>query len=512
MQGGKGFLVQPDHRSHEQILKSTGIVGGAQVVSVAIRILRTKVIAVLLGPLGVGALGLYQATLDLVRSVTGLGLSFSAVRDVAEAAGSADGVRISRTITVLRRWVWLTGVLGAVLVVLLRTQFSQRAFGDLEHASDFVLLAAVPLMAAVGGGQMALLRGLRRVGDMARAGVLGAIAGLCITLPIYWIAGMRGIVPAMLVSAAAELLLSWYFARRVRIQKATVTLRETLSGGAGMIRLGLLTAIGGLTTTGTMYLTRLLIAGRLGVDGVGQFQAAWNLSSVYVGLVLGAMAADYYPRLAAVSADDAKVCRLVNEQTEVGLLLSGPVIVGMICLMDVVVSLLYSARFGESIDILLWQTLGNLFKVISWPMGFVFLAKGRGSYFVLTEFIWDAVFLGTTWILWNRVGLSGAGIAFAGGYVVFTGAQLLISNRVCGFVWSRKSLRHISAFTAVTVLALATKGFLEPPLEYIGLVLFAGACAYSYRELNRIVDVRQMLMRGLARIRGRGGREGKGFD
>ena len=116
--------------SHKQILKATGIVGGAQVITILIRIVRSKIIAVLLGPTGVGILGLYQSMLDLIRSATGFGIQYSAVRDIAEASGTNDQSHISRTVLILRRWVWFTGLLGLVLMAVCCKPISRYTFGD----------------------------------------------------------------------------------------------------------------------------------------------------------------------------------------------------------------------------------------------------------------------------------------------------------------------------------------------------------------------------------------------
>ena len=40
--------------SYEQALKSTGIVGGAQFLTILITVVKTKIVALLLGPAGVG--------------------------------------------------------------------------------------------------------------------------------------------------------------------------------------------------------------------------------------------------------------------------------------------------------------------------------------------------------------------------------------------------------------------------------------------------------------------------
>ena len=61
---------------------------------------RTKAIAVLLGPTGVGLFGLYTAIVDLTVGLAGVGVNSSGVRQVAEAVGTGNAERIARTAAV----------------------------------------------------------------------------------------------------------------------------------------------------------------------------------------------------------------------------------------------------------------------------------------------------------------------------------------------------------------------------------------------------------------------------
>ena len=79
-----------EQSSYRQIFKATSLFGGVQVFQILIGIIRTKFVAVLLGTTGVGIMGLFNAPLQLILSVTGLGITFSAVRDISEAYGSND--------------------------------------------------------------------------------------------------------------------------------------------------------------------------------------------------------------------------------------------------------------------------------------------------------------------------------------------------------------------------------------------------------------------------------------
>jgi PST family polysaccharide transporter len=486
--------------SHKQIIKATGILGGAQVIEVLIRIARSKIVAVLLGPMGVGVIGLYQSTIDLVRSATGFGLNFSAVRDIAAAAGSDDRQRISRMILILRRWVWFTGLLGMVLTLVFCKPLSRYAFGDEGYAWGIAVLSVVLLLNAVSGGQLALLQGLRKISMMAQAKVLGILAGFCITVPLYWILGVRGIVPAIVITAIVSLFLSWFYSREISVEPIEVSLKETAKGGLGMVRLGFYMVISGFALSAAMYFIRTFVSQKSGIEGVGQFQAAWNLSGMYLAAVLQAMGADYFPRLSAVNHDNAQVNKLVNEQTEVAILVAGPLIVGMLSFMSLVVYLLYSAKFTETVSILHWQLVGTFLKVLSWPMGFIILAKGRGGVFVCSEIASILILIAPIFLLWDTFGIEITGMAYLFTYFCYTGIVLGIARWLCGFSWSRASLKQMAVFGVLIVLAFFTSRYIPGVNGYLagGLVSLIAA-GYSYFELRKIVDMKTIIRKLLRR-------------
>jgi O-antigen/teichoic acid export membrane protein len=486
--------------SHKQILKATGLLGGAQVIEILFKIARSKIVAVLLGPVGVGMIGLYQSTIDLVQSATGFGINFSAVRDIAEAAGSGDNRRIAKAILLLRRWVWFTGLLGMVLTLVFCKPLSQYAFGDEKYAMGIAALSIILLLNAVSGGQLALLQGLRKISMMAQAKVLGVVAGFCITVPLYWLMGVNGIVPAILMTAVISLFLSWFYSRKISVEPIGASLKETVQGGLGMVRLGFFMVITGFALTVAMYLIRTFISQKSGFEGVGQFQAAWNLSEMYLAAVLQAMGADYFPRLSAVNHDNAQVNKLVNEQTEVALLVAGPLIVGMLSFTSLVAMLLYSAQFTDTVRILHWQLVGTFLKVISWPVGFIILAKGRGSVFVCSELSAIAILVAPVYLFWNRIGIEITGMAYLFSYFCYIGIVAGIARWMCGFSWSRASFKQMAVFAFLIISAFFTSRYIHGGNSYLaGGFLSLIAVGYSYNQLRRIVDLKTIFNKLLRR-------------
>ena len=65
--------------SYRQIVKATSLFGGVQFFQIIISVIRSKFVAILLGPAGMGVVGLLTATTGLVAGLTNFGLGTSAV-------------------------------------------------------------------------------------------------------------------------------------------------------------------------------------------------------------------------------------------------------------------------------------------------------------------------------------------------------------------------------------------------------------------------------------------------
>ena len=371
--------------SYSVILKSSSLLGGSEVVKILIGMVQVKFVAIFLGPAGVGLIGMYGSVINLVSRIAGLGIGSSGVREVAKAVGTSNNEKIGRTVLTLRRICWLTGTVGSLTVVFLAQPMSRITFGTTEHACALVLLAWIILMRNIQSAQMAYLQGLRRIGDLAELKIIGAVGGATIGVGFYAWLRLDGIVPALLTLAALNLAASWWFARKVPPPQVLMTWRESFRASGGLLRLGIAFMWTGLLAAAVAYLTRLMIARELDLHAVGIFQSSFRLSAMFVCFVLEAMGTDYYPRLIGVSSDNEKMNRMVNEQTEIGLLLAIPGLLATLTFAPWIIRIFYTAEFIQSAELLKWFVLGCLGRVISWPMGFVMLAKGKSLWFSGTQ-------------------------------------------------------------------------------------------------------------------------------
>ena len=138
----------------------------------------------------------------------------------------------------------------------------------------------------------------------------------------------------------------------------------------------------------------------------------------YVGFLLGAMGADYYPRLAEVIHDKVAAVRLMNDQAQLGLAIGGPVLLLLIGLAPWVITLLYSEEFGPAVTLLQWQMVGNVFKIASWALAFRSSASARGKTFLLVQVNFNILFLLMLWPTLASFGIIAVGPAFTIAYIL----------------------------------------------------------------------------------------------
>lgn len=477
-----------DNKTYGAILKSSALIGASSALTIVVRIVRTKILAILLGPAGVGFMGLYMSIVDLGVSLFGMGVQQSGVREIAQGAGSDDLRRVSVVVRVVR-WTTLAFALaGSVLLVAFARPISQFTFGDPEHGVAVALLALAMLFTLAGAAESAVLQGTRRIAELAKVGVWTAALSTATTIPLVYVFREDGIVPSIVATGVATLLSARWYSRRATPTAEPLTRDDVRREAGALLRLGFAFMLSGFMVMGSAYAVRIIVLRELGVDSAGLYQAAWVIGGLYIGFILQAMGTDFYPRLAAVAHDDEECTRLVNEQTLVGVLIAGPGVLATLTLTPIVITLLYSDEFSASVEALRWICLGMSLRVITWPMGFIVVARGLQRLFIAIDLSCTLVHVAIAWLGVRYLGLDGAGVAFFGMYVFHALITYPIARRLCGFRWSAETLRLSGFFVPLTAAVFVGLHVLPGPWAIgVGMTSVVGSSLYSVRALTTLI-------------------------
>lgn len=470
-----------DSNIYRLITKAAALFGGAQVVGILCSVVRTKLIAIWLGSTGIGVIGLYNTAIETITALTGLGIRSSSIREISEAKSSGNPQHLSQVVTVVKRWSWFVGLLGAVVTISLAPLLSRWTFGDDKHIWGFVLLSCTLLFNALLSGEQAILQGTRQLRKLAKCSIYGAIAALITTVPLYYFGGIDGIVPALIIYVAVTYIVTLLY-RDKEVPTTQLSVRQTAQRGKEMVILGVFMTVSSFITTLFSYIFSAYLNYKSGESTVGYYQAGFTLMNKYVGLIFTAMAMEYYPRLAGISHNRALLSQYVGQQNEMMQLMLMPIIALFIVLHPFMVRLLYTTEFYTINDYLLLAIQGIPYKAISWSIGFVLLAKGDGKLYFITELLSDIITFALNIVGYRYWGLQGVGASYTIGFMLYLVIIYITCRRKYGIEPGSKSWR-VTVITILTTTILYIAYSFVPVLAWIlaGITVVI-SCFMLYRK------------------------------
>ena len=374
--------------SYGHVLKYTSVFGGVQGLNILVSLVRNKIVAMLLGPEGMGLASLFQTTVNFISQSTNLGVSFSAVRNVSELFDTGDEARIAHFIKVVRAWSLLTGLVGMLLCILIGPMLSNLTFSWGNHTLHFVLLSPLVALLAVTGGETAILKGTRQLKSLAVIQVYGMLSALVIAIPIYYFFGQSGIVPVMVLMGLTMLLLT--IQRSYRLYPLHLTGAKGILGeGMGMVRLGVAFTLAGVLGSGAEFIIRTYLNNVADLKTVGLYNTGYILTMTYAGLVFSAMETDFFPRLSAVNSQWQNCNDIINKQIEVSLLLISPMLVAAQFAIPFVIPILFTTKFMPVVDMVRILLLAIYLRAIKLPISYLPLAKGDSLSYLFLEAVYD---------------------------------------------------------------------------------------------------------------------------
>lgn len=482
---------------NRSLLKGTALFGGTQMVNMLTAVVRGKLVATLLGTVGMGISSIYMSTLLPLQQFFSMGIATAIVSVVAGiSVETAEGTReLQERIEACRRVLLILSMAGMAFMVLSALWLSRFSFGDDTHTRAYALLGIALVFLIMEGGETAFLQSRRFMKEVAVRNVVNALAGLVISVPLYWWLGVEGIVPAIISCAIVVWVYPRLMNRRRGLECSRLSWRRTWSLGRSAIMLGFLLMVSGMLGNVTSYFLNVGIREIGGLGDVGLYQAANTITGQYVAMVFAAMATDYFPRLSALKEQKAEATALVRQEFELVVLIMAPIVVALIVTAPLLIRVLLTEEFLPVTSVIRIVAVAQLCKAAYFPVGYISLSYGRKRYFFWTEAVWDNVknfvlILGA-YYLW---GIEGIGWGILAGGLVDVFATSVLTQWVFGITVHRQTWRLFVPLLMGVSLCAALSFCESPWLSWGGMILTAvavtGVCLW---QLAKRINIREWL-------------------
>lgn len=479
-----------NNKSYTQIVRSTSMFGGAQIINIVIGIVRNKLVAILLGTVGMGLISIYQSTLDLMKSMASLGIDTTGVREISAASNNKQ--EFIFTISTIHRWAFILASAACATCIVLSSSISIWAFDTSNYSSQIAWLSISLFFNILAAGELVILQGMRQIGYMIKSGLLWNISALILLSPLYYIWRIDAIIPVFIIISIITYLSTLYYREKTGISVISIPLKQLLRKGKFILRIGFFIVLAAIQTQITLFVVRSMVINKIGLDQLGLLQAAWTITNVYLTLILKSMGADFYPRLSAISFNNSKIRKLINEQVYIILITSLPVIIFLLLGSKLLLSILYSSNFETAYTLLNWRTIGIFFKVISWALSFVFLARGKGLLFFISDTLYSIIYLMCIYFLFPYYSLDSVGIAYMIAYISYLLIVYILSRKLFSFRWTNENI--ITGLICLTCI-LFTFYLVQYNNRYsiiTGVFVLIASSTYSFFKLNKVIQLKEV--------------------
>lgn len=374
-----------------RVLKATSLIGSTHGINMVCSVVRMKILALLVGPAGVGLFGALSQAADMIGNFTQLNIRTSAVAPLS----SASPERFRPLLLSVRRYSRILGLLGMVLMFALAPYIAEFTFGDREFAWAYRIASLSIFFVALQGAELIYLQSTQRYKPIAASGLFTALTGLPVAIALYWLLRINGIAPGLVFYSAVAFVGAWWFSRRPStalavVPRESIPWRESLRLGFPFLRTGLMLTLMSLATEGVNFLF-MAFMGHEGDTVLGLYQAGYKMVWNYTAVFFMSFTVEFYPRISKTIHNRRHASLIISHQaiiTSVILILGSSAICA---LSPWLMPLLYSGKFSGAIPYVMWGMVAMAFRPLSVTMSYSFLAASRTKVYCATEVL-SAIF------------------------------------------------------------------------------------------------------------------------
>ena len=482
--------MKETEKTYKKGLKGIAVFGGLQIYKILLSVLTTKVSALFLGPAGSGIYGLISSTLMTTEAVISCGLGTSAVKDISQAKAKGDSDSIASTYFALNWLIWITGLIGTLCIIIFASHLSNLAFGNTSYASWFRILSVTILVNQLISGQGALLTGLQQYKLIARQRIIAGVIGAGISIVFYYLLGINGIIPVILLTSISNLVVSLIIIRGVKLGRCRINPIDAIRMGGPMLKMGVSIGLSYALTSLAGFIIRAYISNMSDVATVGLFTASFSLINTYLGLVFSSIESDYYPRLSATCNNIEEYRIVMLNEMELLLFLLTPLVALLIVFAQPVLAIFYSTKFYAAKTIICWTALSMLIRVPGWAMSIGIISRGNTVLYFKNQLIFIIYQLSLNVVGFKLGGLTGLGISFSISQLCYFIQNYYIQRRESGFALNSSIVSALAVSISIALALCLIATFADTLIHYIvGSIICIITIGYCLKELNNRLPI-----------------------
>lgn len=387
-------------------------------------LISVKVVASIIGPAGVALVGQLNNFASITMSLSSGGINSGITKYVAEYKEDTNQVK-SLLSTALRITVFCSLTVG-LLMILFHSFLSRHIMLSPEYGYVFIIFGCTVLLYALNMMLTSIINGFKQFKKYVAINIANSIIGLIFTVSFVLTLGLKGaLISAVTYQSVMLFITLWMIRKLPWINWKYFKYKLSLGVSKKYFRYTMMTFISAATVPVSQILLRGYVISEISPVEAGWWEAMNRVSGAYLTVITSSFGVYYLPRLSELT----NPIELRREIFKAYKVIIPMLIVGFILvyfLRFIVIRILYTPDFLPMENLFIWQLFGDFFKICSWLLAFLMLAKSMTKAFITTEIVFAFTFVGLGLIFMQRNGVVGITQGYLVNYIGYTLCMVFI--------------------------------------------------------------------------------------
>ncbi|HEM6846613.1 O-antigen translocase [Providencia rettgeri] len=376
-----------------------------------------KAVSVYIGPAGLAVIGQFQNFSQVVLIAAQGAINSGVVKYTAEYG--QDSPKVPSLFSTALRISLISSIIVGFLLIIFSSFFSKKILDNIEYNFIFILFGFTVILFVLNGLLLSIINGLKEIRNYIKINIIQSLYSLFFTSLLIYFFGLKG---ALIALATNQSII--FFVTLFMLRKHTVVIWKNFTSAFDKTISKKLFAFSAMALTSAImvptsqFIIRDYIATTQGLDQAGYWQGVWYISSTYLMIVTTALSTYYLPRLSEITTK-----KELKQEILQGYKILLPIVItcGLVIylLRDLIIYLLFSDSFTPMKPLFTWQIIGDVFKIASWLLAYVMLAKAMTKTFIISEIIFSISFIFLSYYLIKMNGTIGATYAYTLNYIFY---------------------------------------------------------------------------------------------
>lgn len=414
--------------------------------------------------------------------------------EISKISKDEDKTEITKSF--FQHFILLFGIV-TVLLSLLFILFSGPLSLFLVESDDYKIVLAIIIAAAPFTVMYSIiesfLKAYGEIGLIVKIAVLMNLFSLAMLIPLIIFWGMFGIAIYIFIYGSLSVLIFFLTARKnfnFLLNKSSYKIlgHEKLN----IYKVGVVSLISSLLFQSSLILLRKMIIVHLGYEESGIYQSVLAFSQTYFMLIYVILSNYSLPQLSSLKKNE-EINSELNINVRFILILLVPMIVLLFTYRTILIKLLFSSNFIKGSDLLLFQLIGDFFRVGGALFGLWLIPAVKVKQIITIDIIFNIIFISSQFVILYVYQLSidyipiGYFIAFSLHFSLY----FFYTRKYLSFKFDNGSFKTLLTSVLILIPCLIMSKYFELYGYFINLVLMAFWIIFIVDKIERdkIIDI-----------------------